>query len=528
MNRELNHTPPLNRSRSQRIDANTIFLRSRVPIGPTAPISAPRSLLNSYGTSPRILSYPSLPNLLTPKEALPLPAQHKTFMDELIERYSPQGANNMIDFVNQIQRQRSLSVFWDVKKAEGYQPEAREGATVNLINCRLFMFGGQCRTRFNDIRVLNYQTWYWDRLAFDTHEGDPPPEERVGHSGSSYKNLLIIYGGRGPYNSALHIRNCYPRIHVFDTLTKIWRTYKPLGRGPEGRRLHGACVVGNSMVIFGGMDSNGKILADLHGLNLDIMQWFVPKVEKGTVKPSARHSFSLTSVYHPSIYKQSHDIFTINYPRDEEIWPRKVAGIYLFGGVNSQGPTNEIWFLQVKRKHLREEEGMVKWIKLEPSGTAPSPRYGHSAVLSGHSIFFIGGRNDSFYTCSERFDEIAAFNFQSCRWDSISVSGSPPSLRWGACAASIGTKILYFGGMSLENFCDFKVYALETEQNYAGELSKNWEDEEKVRRAKRDATKRRLTQGGILIPESESGQEIEQQDRVVRKAAMLILNSKFN
>jgi hypothetical protein len=27
--------------------------------------------------------------------------------------------------------------------------------------------------------------------------------------------------------------------------------------------------------------------------------------------------------------------------------------------------------------------------------------------------------------------------------------------------------------MSLENFCDFKVYALETEQSYAGELAKN-------------------------------------------------------
>jgi hypothetical protein len=55
----------------------------------------------------------------------------------------------------------------------------------------------------------------------------------------------------------------------------------------------------------------------------------------------------------------------------------------------------------------------------------------------------------------------------------LSISGSPPSVRWGACAACIGTKLLYFGGMSLENFCDFKVYALETEQSYAGELAKN-------------------------------------------------------
>jgi hypothetical protein len=183
--------------------------------------------------------------------------------------------------VNHIQRHRSLAVFWDIKKTEGYQPEAREGATLNLINCRLYMFGGQCRSRFNDIRVLNYQTWHWDRLIFDSIEGDPVPEERVGHTGNSYKNLLIIYGGRGPYNSALHIRNCYPRIHVFDTLTKVWRTYKPIGRGPEARRLHGACVVGNSMIIYGGMDSNGKILSDLHGLNLDVMQWFIPKLEKG-------------------------------------------------------------------------------------------------------------------------------------------------------------------------------------------------------------------------------------------------------
>jgi hypothetical protein len=475
--------------------------------------------------SPKIIPNPSLPSLLSPKETLPVPLQHRTFMDELIERYSPQGSNNMIDFVNHIQRHRSLAVFWDIKKTEGYQPEAREGATLNLINCRLYMFGGQCRSRFNDIRVLNYQTWHWDRLIFDSIEGDPVPEERVGHTGNSYKNLLIIYGGRGPYNSALHIRNCYPRIHVFDTLTKVWRTYKPIGRGPEARRLHGACVVGNSMIIYGGMDSNGKILSDLHGLNLDVMQWFIPKLEKGSTKPSARHSFTLTSVYHPSIYKQSHDIFSLSYPRDEEIWPKKVAGIYLFGGITANGPTNEMWFLQVKRKHLREEEGSVKWIKLEPSGTAPSPRYGHSAVLCGPNIFYIGGRNDSFYSCSERFDDIAAFNFQFCRWDSLSISGSPPSLRWSACAACIGTKILYFGGMSLENFCDFKVYALETEQSYAGELAKNWEDEERARRAKREATLKRISQIGILKSENDPNIDHEHSASATRRAAIQILQS---
>jgi hypothetical protein len=79
--------------------------------------------------------------------------------------------------------------------------------------------------------------------------------------------------------------------------------------------------------------------------------------------------------------------------------------------------------------------------------------------------------------------------------------------------------------MSLENFCDFKVYALETEQSYAGELAKNWEDEERARRAKREATLKRISQIGILKSENDPNIDHEHSASATRRAAIQILQS---
>mmetsp|Transcript_4454 Transcript_4454/g.4292 ORF Transcript_4454/g.4292 Transcript_4454/m.4292 type:complete len:103 (+) Transcript_4454:44-352(+) len=98
------------------------------------------------------------------------------------------------------------------------------------------------------------------------------PEPRVGHTTISYKNSIVVYGGGAAFNQTLHIRACFPLIHVFDTVNLQWQAHKPLGRLPDARRNHGAVLIGNTMIVYGGIDSNSKTLNDLCGLNLESMQ----------------------------------------------------------------------------------------------------------------------------------------------------------------------------------------------------------------------------------------------------------------
>lgn len=48
--------------------------------------------------------------------------------------------------------------------------------------------------------------------------GEKPPEPRVYHTANTYRNYLVIYGGRGGYDSELHIRRCFPLLHLYDTV----------------------------------------------------------------------------------------------------------------------------------------------------------------------------------------------------------------------------------------------------------------------------------------------------------------------
>ena len=81
----------------------------------------------------------------------------------------------------------------------------------------------------------------------------------------------MIYGGGGSYNSTLNTRNCFPLLHIFDTVNSVWKSIKPVGKQPVARRNHGGIIVGSTMMIMGGMDSLGELLGDLIGLNMEIM-----------------------------------------------------------------------------------------------------------------------------------------------------------------------------------------------------------------------------------------------------------------
>ncbi|CAG9331840.1 unnamed protein product [Blepharisma stoltei] len=475
----------------------------RILIGPDTAIGIPKSLVNSHISIPEIpitRNIQTLKSFHHPSESFG--ENKKTFVDELIQRFSAGENAEFIDIATKVQRIKPLILFWEIKRTEGFIPEARVGATMVVVNGNIYLFGGQAGDRLNDIKMLDYKTYHWESVNPSTisNKIQEFPEPRVGHTAVSYKNSFIVYGGGGAFNQTLHLRGCFPLVHVFDTINLQWQTFKPLGRPPDARRNHGAVIIGNTMIIYGGIDSNSRVLSDLCGLNLEAMQWFVTKIDKGSVKPGPRHSFSFTSAYHPGVFRQSsNDIFSLPNVYDD-IFTRKTSGIYLFGGMNHHGVIfNDLYMLQPKRKSIRDDESILKWVKLEPSGKAPLPRYNHSSALCGGWLYIIGGRNDtaSFETIGNEVSDIAAYNIASCRWETLLVKGLKPGPRWGASAVSMGAKILCFGGMSLGGFCQTSLFSLETDQSNAQELVKLWEEEENHRKAKEEITLKLIQKGKL-------------------------------
>lgn len=71
------------------------------------------------------------------------------------------------------------------------------------------------------------------------------------------------------------------------------------------------------------------------------------------------------------------------------------ASLYLFGGQNGNAETvNDFWKYELENK---------SWVKLNPLGETPSPRSGHSLILSGKKILLFGGLLEITQECNDTF-----------------------------------------------------------------------------------------------------------------------------
>jgi hypothetical protein len=89
-------------------------------------------------------------------------------------------------------------------------------------------------------------------------------------------------------------------------------------------------------------------------------------------------------------------------------------------------------------------EASYTWTKMTPSGSAPSARYGHTAVVvdNGASMFVYGGHGSGRHTDIYRYDVAAN------KWAKLlpPTAGYPPPLRYGRTAALTPWRYLGYGG----------------------------------------------------------------------------------
>lgn len=94
--------------------------------------------------------------------------------------------------------------------------------------------------------------------------------------------------------------------------------------------------------------------------------------------------------------------------------------IYLFGGRDSR-PQNDLWSYSIDA---------AQWTQLQPSGTAPAPRFGHTLLFDAQRrrLLLFGGQASGF------FSDTWSYDIARNAWQQIAPGGSGPNERYGHSA----------------------------------------------------------------------------------------------
>jgi len=191
-----------------------------------------------------------------------------------------------------------------------------------------------------------------------------------------------------------------------------WTPVDFVGGSPGSRVFPSAVVSGACVYIFGG--HNGTTYRnDLLVLSLETRSWTVDSEVDGDGRPT---------------------------PRDAHAAVLLGGRLYVFGGYDSKryladfhsyGPLATAPPAGLNPHWVRYPGGMVhvgldsgEWRVEAASGSPPSPRGGHAAVVHGSRLIVFGGCDGWNY-----FNDTLAFDVHSAEWAPVRVAGTAPGAR---------------------------------------------------------------------------------------------------
>lgn len=152
------------------------------------------------------------------------------------------------------------------------------------------------------------------------------------------------------------------------------------GQGPGPRDSHGAVIVGNQMIVFGGTNGSKKV-NDLHILDLGTQEWVQPECKGNPPSPRESHTATLLG--------------------DDKL--------VIFGG-SGEGESNYLNDL-----HILDLKTMM-WMNSDVRGDIPVPRDSHSATAVGHKLFVYGG------DCGDRYQGgVDMLDVHSLTWSRVLI-----------------------------------------------------------------------------------------------------------
>ncbi|KAK6915195.1 hypothetical protein RJ641_020312 [Dillenia turbinata] len=324
----------------------------------------------------------------------------------------------------------------------GLLPRPRASHSLNFVSDSLVLFGGGCEGgRHLDDTWVAYvgsgvgRIINWQRVQSET------PSGRFGHTCVIVGNDLVLFGGindKGVRQNDTWVGHV--TYHDNLGITFSWKLLDVGSTAPPPRGAHaGCCIDDRKMIIHGGIGFNGLRLGDTWVLDLSENLHFGTWREIVTQpSPPARSGHTLTCI--------------------------GGTKTVLFGGRGAgYDVLNDIWLC-----YTNEEED-VTWVQIQydlqniPDGVS-LPRVGHSAsLILGGRLLIYGGedsyrhRKDDFWVLDTR--AISSVEMQALSWNlkklsvnmwkRLSTTGYKPAARsfHRACVDYSGCCLFVFGGM---------------------------------------------------------------------------------
>ena len=374
-------------------------------------------------------------------------------------------------------------------------PECREQFTLNLNHNFLYLIGGMCTTMKNiSIWKLNIDSMIWQKLSLIN-----PSPNRFGHTSiyDKERNKIYIFGGRSKINNSLSQNNIlssgiFLGLEILNLNNLTFNIpFIPSRNAPKLRRNHVAEIIGNYMIIQGGISDNNEVLNDCFILNLNNLnnnnninneKWSKCQISNKQkspflfghsaclIIPKDIRNHSKFSIYHyPDFYmsilleKKKDSKKQVLFKDDI-----KIKGWYIFGGKSKSesenGISDELYILKLGFK-------ILDWIKVNTNGKKPSPRYFHSMNFyeNGNFLIIHGGRNDN---QSESFalNDTYMLNLYNLDWIKIilysQINNFKILTRCGHCSVIYSNKLIICGGMNNNNYLGSSLLIINLDINY--------------------------------------------------------------
>ena len=159
---------------------------------------------------------------------------------------------------------------WTKKEYDDKVVPPKTGHSMTLVGNKLVIFGGFAKGNFyNSVYIYNIDEDFWDNNIKGENdnelleegqenvepeaEGDniPMPEPRINHSQITVDSSILIYGGvdkDGRY---------FNDMWTYNIMDKVWKKININGEIPKARQGHSALLIDNDqMLIFGGKIAN--------------------------------------------------------------------------------------------------------------------------------------------------------------------------------------------------------------------------------------------------------------------------------
>ncbi|CAK9191383.1 unnamed protein product [Sphagnum troendelagicum] len=262
-------------------------------------------------------------------------------------------------------RSRLVMDFWTAVHPHGKKPEPRSYHAATIVGRKMLVTGGNTASgSTNDVQILHLGKMMWSGIveagpSTPTQGGMPKSVRRQrlpackGHSMISWGKTVLLVAGD------MDLIGDQTEVWSFDLQTRLWTKIAAKGEIPAARSGQSVTRAGSILIMFGGEDSKGHKMNDLHILDLKSLMW-LPLHTTGTgPSPRSKH---VAAMY------------------DDRF-------LLIFGGASKSKPLNDIYALDFET---------MEWSRLKNKGASPSPRAGHAGVLVGDKWYIVGGESRGF------------------------------------------------------------------------------------------------------------------------------------